>query len=73
MKLSRLIIATLIAGFTFTSSAIAAETIVINGSTTVLPIIQKMAEVFMEENPDISISISFSLSLFVSLSLFSLC
>lgn len=61
MKLSRLIVVALIASVTFTSSAMAgetSETIVINGSTTVLPIIQKMAEVFMLENPEIAISIS---------------
>ena len=32
--------------------------IVINGSTTVLPIAQKVAEVYMKENPEVRISIS---------------
>ena len=35
-----------------------AGNIVVKGSTTVLPIAQKVAEAFMKENPDISISIS---------------
>jgi phosphate transport system substrate-binding protein len=35
-----------------------AGTIVIKGSTTVLPIAQKVAEAFMKDHPDISISIS---------------
>ena len=35
-----------------------AGNIVINGSTTVLPIAQKIAEAYMQENPDMSISIS---------------
>jgi len=54
-----------IAGFTailallLTSSVVfGAEELVINGSTTVLPIAQKAAEVYMKENPDVSISVS---------------
>ncbi|MGA7874401.1 MAG: phosphate ABC transporter substrate-binding protein [Desulfoferrobacter sp.] len=35
-----------------------AGTISINGSTTVLPIAQKVAEAYMKENPDVSISVS---------------
>ncbi len=35
-----------------------ADSIVIKGSTTVLPITQKIAEAYMKENPDINISIS---------------
>jgi len=35
-----------------------AGTININGSTTVLPIAQKVAEAYMKENPDVSISVS---------------
>jgi len=35
-----------------------AGNIVINGSTTVLPIAQKIAEAYMKENPDVRISIS---------------
>jgi len=36
----------------------AAGNIVIKGSTTVLPIAQKVAEAYMKENPDVAISIS---------------
>jgi phosphate transport system substrate-binding protein len=36
----------------------AAGNLVIKGSTTVLPIAQKVAEAFMKENPDVSISLS---------------
>ena len=35
-----------------------AETIVINGSTTVLPVAQPAAEAYMKRNPDVNISIS---------------
>ncbi len=35
-----------------------AENIVIKGSTTVLPIAQKVSEIYMKENPDVKISIS---------------
>ncbi len=35
-----------------------AENLVIKGSTTVLPITQKVAEAYMKENPDVNISIS---------------
>ncbi len=41
----------------FASSAMAGD-IVINGSTTVLPIVQKVGEAFMEENPSVNISIA---------------
>jgi phosphate transport system substrate-binding protein len=40
------------------SSAVAAERIGINGSTTVLPISQAIAEAYMDENPNVNISIS---------------
>ncbi len=39
-------------------SAAAAGNIVIKGSTTVLPIAQKVSEAYMKDNPDVSISIS---------------
>lgn len=42
----------------FAVSTAMAGNIVIKGSTTVLPIAQKVAEAFMAENPDTSISIS---------------
>lgn len=39
-------------------SAMAAENMVINGSTTVLPLAQLVAEKYMETNPDVAISLS---------------
>ena len=42
----------------YASPAAGAEEIVINGSTTVLPVMQKAGEVFMAANPDISLAIS---------------
>jgi phosphate transport system substrate-binding protein len=42
----------------FTASQVMAGNISINGSTTVLPIAQKVAESFMKEHPDVKISIS---------------
>ena len=44
--------------FLFGISQAIAGNIVIKGSTTVLPIAQKLAEAYMGENPDINISIS---------------
>ena len=41
-----------------TADAVLAENIVIKGSTTVLPIAQKVAEAYMQQNPDVKISIS---------------
>jgi phosphate transport system substrate-binding protein len=40
------------------TSALAAENLVVNGSTTVLPIGQATAEAFMKKNPHVNISIS---------------
>jgi phosphate transport system substrate-binding protein len=40
------------------ASALAAENLVVNGSTTVLPIGQATAEAFMKKNPNVNISIS---------------
>ena len=42
----------------FATSALAATEIVINGSTTVLPVIQKAGEAFMAANPGVALSIS---------------
>ena len=42
----------------YVATVAAAGNIVIKGSTTVLPIAQKVAEAYMKENPDVSISIS---------------
>ena len=44
--------------FYFTANLVWAGNIVIKGSTTVLPIAQKVAEVYMGANPDVRISIS---------------
>ena len=40
------------------SGTVHAGNLVIKGSTTVLPIAQKVAEAYMKENPDVKISIS---------------
>jgi phosphate transport system substrate-binding protein len=42
----------------FSTNLVLAGNIVIKGSTTVLPIAQKVAEVYMKEHPDVKISIS---------------
>jgi phosphate transport system substrate-binding protein len=42
----------------FTASSVLAGNINIKGSTTVLPIAQKVAEAFMKQHPDVKISIS---------------
>ncbi len=47
----------LIATAIFATSAVAGE-IVINGSTTVLPIVQKVGEAYMEKNPGVNIALS---------------
>ncbi|MDR1660407.1 MAG: phosphate ABC transporter substrate-binding protein, partial [Desulfovibrio sp.] len=46
------------AGISFIPAAAAAEEIVINGSTTVLPVMQKAGEAFMAANPNIALAIS---------------
>jgi phosphate transport system substrate-binding protein len=48
----------LIAAFCLTANIAWAGNIVIKGSTTVLPIAQKVAEAYMKQNPDVKISIS---------------
>lgn len=48
----------IMAGLFAGPSSFAAENITINGSTTVLPVIQKASESFMHNNPSISLSIS---------------
>jgi ABC-type phosphate transport system substrate-binding protein len=40
----------------FTANPVWAGKIVIKGSTTVLPIAQKVAEIYMKDNPDVKIS-----------------
>ncbi len=55
-----LVIALTIAFMTggFPAGAAASENLVIKGSTTVLPVAQKVAEAYMKERPDVKISIS---------------
>jgi phosphate transport system substrate-binding protein len=58
MRRFALATAVLALGALLAGSAIAAEQLVINGSTTVLPIAQAAAEQFMKANPDITVSVS---------------
>ena len=55
---STLFVSLAILSLILTVSVFSAEKLVINGSTTVLPIAQKVSEVYMKENPGVSISIS---------------
>ncbi len=59
MRISK-ILSTVVLGASliFSSQAMAAEQIVVNGSTTVLPVMQKAAEAYMAANPNIQIAIS---------------
>lgn len=58
--MKRLSVIILIAAFSICTgiATAAAGNIVIEGSTTVLPVAQKVSEVYMKENPDVKISIS---------------
>ncbi len=58
MKKMRLFCAGLLALFMTANVAVAASTIVVKGSTTVLPIAQATAEAYMKSKPDVNISIS---------------
>jgi len=58
MKFKGSVIFALVVIFCFATNLVWAGTIVIKGSTTVLPIAQKVAEVYMKANPDVRISIS---------------
>jgi phosphate transport system substrate-binding protein len=58
MKIKAIIMAAVIAAIFFTVNLALAGNIVITGSTTVLPIAQKVAEEYMSQNPDVKISIS---------------
>jgi len=58
MKLKGSVIFALFVIFCFATNLVWAGNIVIKGSTTVLPIAQKVAEVYMKTNPDVRISIS---------------
>ena len=57
-KLKDIAIVALALVLSFTTSMVWAGNIVIKGSTTVLPIAQKVAEAYMQQNPDVKISIS---------------
>ena len=58
MKFKSIAIIILALVLCFTASAVWAGKIVKKGSTTVLPIAQKVAEAYMKQNPDVKISIS---------------
>ena len=58
MKLRTLLISVIALTICFTANLVLAGNIVIKGSTTVLPIAQKVAEIYMKDNPDVKISIS---------------
>ena len=58
MKFRSLAIVVLGVALCFTANLVWAGNIVIKGSTTVLPIAQKVAEAYMKANPDVRISIS---------------
>lgn len=58
MKIKSVIITAIIAALFFSADLASAGNIVITGSTTVLPIAQKVAEAYMSQNPDVKISIS---------------
>lgn len=58
MKRRNLAILALATSLCFTANLVWAGNIVIKGSTTVLPIAQKVAEIYMKVNPEVKISIS---------------
>ncbi|MBN2420487.1 MAG: phosphate ABC transporter substrate-binding protein [Deltaproteobacteria bacterium] len=58
MRLKKYSIISIICGICFTAGLSWAGNIEIKGSTTVLPIAQKVAEAYMKQNPDVKISIS---------------
>jgi phosphate transport system substrate-binding protein len=58
MKSRMIVIAGLILAFCFVSNGVWAGNVEIKGSTTVLPIAQKVAEAYMKQDPDVKISIS---------------
>ena len=57
-KINSIIVMAIACLFFITTNFAWAGKIVIKGSTTVLPIAQKVAEVYMKDNPDVKISIS---------------
>lgn len=58
MKLRSLLAVAVVVTLGMSAQGICADNLVIKGSTTVLPIAQKVSEAYMKENPDIRISIS---------------
>lgn len=58
MKRSIWIVMIFAVAFCFMTSSALAVNLVIKGSTTVLPIAQKVVEAYMKENPDVNISLS---------------
>ncbi|MDI6688329.1 MAG: phosphate ABC transporter substrate-binding protein [Desulfobacterales bacterium] len=58
MKSRTLLISVIALTICFAANLVWAGNMVIKGSTTVLPIAQKVAEIYMKDNPDVKISIS---------------
>ncbi len=58
MNMRKTVTAVFIMAFCIITNTVHAGNIVIKGSTTVLPIAQKVAEEYMKQNPDVKISIS---------------
>ncbi len=58
MKLRKVLAGVAVAGLLMGAQNVWADNLGINGSTTVLPIGQKVAEAYMKENPEVRISIS---------------
>ena len=58
MRTKRILILATAAIFAFSATCAWAGNLVIKGSTTVLPIAQKVSEAYMKENPDVKISLS---------------
>ncbi|KPK27777.1 MAG: phosphate ABC transporter substrate-binding protein [Nitrospira bacterium SG8_3] len=58
MKLKCFLMLVIAAVLCFSANGVLAGSLVIKGSTTVLPIAQKVAEAYMQQNPDVKISIS---------------
>jgi phosphate transport system substrate-binding protein len=58
MKIKSIALFVIAISLMFTANPVSAGNLVIKGSTTVLPIAQKVAEVYMKANPDVRISIS---------------
>jgi len=58
MKLSSFLMFVIATALCFSANGVLAGNLVIKGSTTVLPVAQKVAEAYMQQNPDVKISIS---------------